>query len=286
MPLTVNFSSAGSLDQDPGDSIRYEWDFGDGSPISEEANPTHTYTQAGQYTAVLTVIDSTGKRTSTSTIITAGNNAPTITIKTPIEGGTFNFGDKIPYAVEVTDDEDKVIDCQDVEVEFILGHDEHGHGEEEKLGCSGFLNTLEEDVSHGGNVFGVISASYTDRGNGAAPGISVTKQVKIRQRKQEIEHSLQTQWSAHPHERRGRRTPHGQPRHQLGQQPRVAAAERSVQPARTSTASRSATRIRRRAAARVCPAPRWATSMLRTGSQNGPIVGDVPADGHRQPVRG
>ena len=62
VPLTVNFSSAGSLDQDPGDSIRYEWDFGDGSPISEEANPTHTYTQAGQYTAVLSVIDSTGKK--------------------------------------------------------------------------------------------------------------------------------------------------------------------------------------------------------------------------------
>ena len=45
-PLTVNFSSAGSLDEDPGESIRYEWDFGDGSPISTEPNPTHTYTQA------------------------------------------------------------------------------------------------------------------------------------------------------------------------------------------------------------------------------------------------
>jgi PKD repeat protein/glucose/arabinose dehydrogenase len=192
VPLTVNFSSAGSLDQDPGDSIRYEWDFGDGSPISEEANPTHTYTAAGSYTAVLSVIDSTGKRTSTSTIITAGNNAPTITITTPIEGGTFQFGDKIPYVVEVTDAEDKVIDCQDVEVEFILGHDEHGHGEEEKLGCNGFLQTLSEDVSHGGNVFGVVSAVYTDRGNGAAPGITVTKQVKIRQRQQQVEHATFT----------------------------------------------------------------------------------------------
>ncbi len=53
-PLTVNFSSAGSLDDDPGDSIRFEWDFGDGSAISTEANPSHTYTQAGRYTAVLT----------------------------------------------------------------------------------------------------------------------------------------------------------------------------------------------------------------------------------------
>ena len=59
-PLTVNFSSAGSLDEDPGDSIRYEWDFGDGSPISTEPNPTHVYTQRGRFTAVLTVIDSSG----------------------------------------------------------------------------------------------------------------------------------------------------------------------------------------------------------------------------------
>ena len=76
VPLTVKFSSAGSLDEDPGESIRYEWDFGDGSPISEEANPTHTYTKPGRFTATLTVIDSSGKRTSTSTPITVGNTAP------------------------------------------------------------------------------------------------------------------------------------------------------------------------------------------------------------------
>ena len=70
-PLTVNFSSAGSLDEDPGDSIRYEWDFGDGSPISTEPNPTHVYTQRGRFTAVLTVFDSSGEKTSTSTVITA-----------------------------------------------------------------------------------------------------------------------------------------------------------------------------------------------------------------------
>jgi len=192
VPLTVNFKGEKSSDQDPGDSIRYEWNFGDGSPISEEVNPTHTFAQPGSYTVVLSVIDSTGKRTSTSTIITAGNNAPTITIDVPTDGGTFEFGDKIPYSVRVTDPEDGVIDCQDVEVEFILGHDGHGHGEEEKLGCNGFLQTLGEDVYHGGNVFGVVSATYTDKGNGAVPGITVNSQVKIRQRRQEVEHATFT----------------------------------------------------------------------------------------------
>ena len=44
LPLTVKFSSAGSRDADPGDSIRFEWDFGDGTPHSTDPNPTHTYT--------------------------------------------------------------------------------------------------------------------------------------------------------------------------------------------------------------------------------------------------
>ena len=63
VPLTVNFSSAGSNDADPGDSIRFEWDFdGNGTVDSVEPNPTHTYTTRGQYTAKLTVFDSSGKR--------------------------------------------------------------------------------------------------------------------------------------------------------------------------------------------------------------------------------
>ena len=49
---------------------------------------------------------------------------------------------------------------------FVLGHDTHGHAEEDSHGCSGVLHTDPTDVSHGGNVFGVVSATYTDRGGG------------------------------------------------------------------------------------------------------------------------
>ncbi len=41
-PLEVQFSSAGSEDPE-GLPLRFEWNFGDGSPPSHEANPTHTY---------------------------------------------------------------------------------------------------------------------------------------------------------------------------------------------------------------------------------------------------
>jgi PKD repeat protein len=187
-PLTVNFSSEQSFDPDPGDSIRFEWDFGDGSPVSTEPNPTHTYTQRGRYTAVLRVFDSSGEQAVTSTIITVGNTSPTVTVDIPVEGGVFAFGDSIPYSVRVTDPEDGVVDCADVQVTFVLGHDTHGHAEETKPGCSGSLQTLADDVAHGGNVFGVISASYTDKGGpGGVPSLTTTSQNQIRQKRQEVE---------------------------------------------------------------------------------------------------
>jgi PKD repeat protein/glucose/arabinose dehydrogenase len=190
-PLTVNFSSEGSLDPDPGDSIRFEWDFGDGTPVSTESNPTHTYTQAGRYTARLTVFDSTGRQTSASTVITAGNTSPSIAISVPPEGGTFAFGDKIPFAVTVTDPEDGVIACSDVQVTFVLAHDNHGHAEESKAGCSGFLQTIVDDVSHGGNVWGTINVRYTDKGGpGGVPSLTTIAETNVRQRRQQVEHAL------------------------------------------------------------------------------------------------
>jgi PKD repeat protein len=193
-PLTVNFSSAGSLDEDPGESIRFEWDFGDGSPISTEPNPSHTYTKTGRFQAVLSVIDSSGQKTSTSTQITVGNTSPTVTVTGPVDGGLFSFGDKIQYTVTVTDPEDPSINCSDIVTTFVLGHDTHGHAEGSSTGCTGFLQTLAEDVSHGGNVFGVVSATYTDKGgqgaNSAAPPLTTTTQVQVRQKRQEVEFAV------------------------------------------------------------------------------------------------
>jgi PKD repeat protein len=189
LPLTVNFSSAGSSDADPGDSIRFEWDFdGNGTVDSVEPNPSFTYTTAGRYTAKLTVIDSSGKTGGANTIITAGNTAPTVTVNVPVDGGTFAFGENIPFTVTVTDPQDGAINCSRVQVTFILGHDTHGHAEASTTGCSGVLPTLADDVSHGGNVFGVISASYTDLGGPLE--LTTVAQNQIRQKRQEVEFVL------------------------------------------------------------------------------------------------
>ncbi|WP_306013872.1 MULTISPECIES: PKD domain-containing protein [unclassified Allomuricauda] len=67
-PLTVNFTGSNSLD-DVGISS-YQWDFGDGSAFSSEADPTHTYTNAGNYSAVLTVTDGDGQQDTDTVTIT------------------------------------------------------------------------------------------------------------------------------------------------------------------------------------------------------------------------
>jgi hypothetical protein len=51
-PLAVGFSAEAECS---GGEPRYDWDFGDGSPHSSEANPSHTYAQAGEFTATVTV---------------------------------------------------------------------------------------------------------------------------------------------------------------------------------------------------------------------------------------
>ena len=68
-PLAVNFSSAGSTDPD-GSLASYSWNFGDGTS-STAANPSHTYTSAGTFTAVLTVTDNRGATAKAQVAITA-----------------------------------------------------------------------------------------------------------------------------------------------------------------------------------------------------------------------
>ena len=62
-PLAVQFSSAGSFDPEGG-ALLYFWNFGDGSPINNEANPLHVYNGTQLRTATLTVRDVSGAEDS------------------------------------------------------------------------------------------------------------------------------------------------------------------------------------------------------------------------------
>ncbi|MDQ2715722.1 MAG: PQQ-dependent sugar dehydrogenase, partial [Chloroflexota bacterium] len=99
--LTVQFSSAGSSEP-YGLPLSYSWNFGDGSPASTDANPSHTYTTNGTYTATLTV--SHGTQTATaSTKVVVGNTPPTASITSPAVNATYNGGDSISFSGTATD---------------------------------------------------------------------------------------------------------------------------------------------------------------------------------------
>ena len=207
VPLEVTFSSEGS-GHPSGLPITYHWAFGDGSE-SSDPNPTHTYTEPGQYAARLTVTADDGTTASSAVQITAGNTAPEVTLTTPVDGGAFDFGDRIPYSVEVTDAEDGStadgsIACADVSLQVLLGHAGHSHPVEVLQGCEGVIET-SADAGHpaGEDLFLVAEASYADAG-GAAVGSLTGRDLNVIQPKlKEVEHydtqsGIQTETTSDP----------------------------------------------------------------------------------------
>ncbi|PRY25687.1 PKD domain-containing protein [Pseudosporangium ferrugineum] len=162
-PLTVTFSSAGTVDPD-GDSLRYAWDFdADGVVDSRQPNAVHTFTANGNYRPTLKVTDPTGRWASAEVILPVGTLAPRVSLVTPTEGQPFEFGDTVDFRVTVTDDQP--VDCSRVTVTYVLGHDQHGHPLSTASGCSGSITTFV-DGGHAGadNLTAVFVAEYTDSG--------------------------------------------------------------------------------------------------------------------------
>ncbi|MFI5490184.1 PQQ-dependent sugar dehydrogenase [Micromonospora echinaurantiaca] len=160
-PLTVTFSSAGTVDPD-GDRLRYAWDFdADGSVDSTEPNPSWTYQSNGSYQPTLKVTDRTGRSAAATLPLLIGPRAPIVEFVSPVAGQPFEFGQTVAFQVKVTDD--RPVDCSRVRVTYILGHDEHGHPLSSAAGCTGSIATFV-DGGHGGapNLSAVFVAEYTD----------------------------------------------------------------------------------------------------------------------------
>jgi glucose/arabinose dehydrogenase len=123
-PLTVTFSSAGSSDPDPGDTLSYAWDLdGDGAfDDASTAGATWTYTTNGTTTATLRVTDSHGASDTDSVTITVGNTAPTATITTPAAGTTWKVGDTITFSGSATDPQQGTLPASSLSWSLIQQH--------------------------------------------------------------------------------------------------------------------------------------------------------------------
>ena len=93
--LTVSFM------ENTTDGVAFTWDFGDGSAISNEANPTHTYEQPGSYVVTLTTVGVGGceASVSTTTVNISGNSFadftsnPNVDQRLPLPHASVSFTD-------------------------------------------------------------------------------------------------------------------------------------------------------------------------------------------------
>ncbi len=121
--LTVNFSSAGSNDPDAGNTITFDWDFGDLSPHSTAANPSHLYTAIGTYFATLRVTDNLGAISNLVTIrIDVGNTPPVPVISVPTAGATFRVGQSVTLTGSATDPQDGALPAGSLSWTALLHH--------------------------------------------------------------------------------------------------------------------------------------------------------------------
>ncbi len=177
-PLTVQFSSAGTKD-DNGDRLVYAWDFdSNGTVDSRIANPTHTYTAKGVYEATLRVTDQTGRSASWQVRVVVGNQAPQVSLSVVSTTPPFNFGDTVNFTVTITDDQP--VDCARVSVAYILGHEQHGHPQTSTAGCTGQIS-VPIDSAHVGaaNVSAVFVATYSDNPGGGEPPQQGSAEVRL-----------------------------------------------------------------------------------------------------------
>ena len=86
--IPISFTAVGT-DAD-GDTLTYSWNFGDGTPVSTEQNPVHTFLTVNTFNVVVTVNDGRGGTASATplSVQVQANRAPTITTATatPAEG--------------------------------------------------------------------------------------------------------------------------------------------------------------------------------------------------------
>lgn len=109
VPLKVKFSSQGSYDSDPKDTLSFEWRITNPFTInSKKANPEFTFTKPGVYQVVLVVTDKQGKSASSELQIKVGNDPPKIWFDALGNGNkSFYFeGQPFPYRTTVVDFED------------------------------------------------------------------------------------------------------------------------------------------------------------------------------------
>jgi glucose/arabinose dehydrogenase len=174
LPLTVNFSAAGTFDPD-GDPLTFQWQFGDGTSANGR-QATHTYRAAQNFNARLIVTDSRGARVTSPILrIFAGDRAPIPQITTPAAGTTVRPGQTIRFSGRASDPDEGNLPPANLTWTVILHHNDHTHPFLGPLvGVSSGQFTVPTNDHTDGNVFYRIRLKATD-----SRGLAIFKSLDI-----------------------------------------------------------------------------------------------------------
>ncbi len=176
-PLTVQFDGSGSTDPQ-GFPLAYRWDFGDGSTISTQASPSHTFiAPAGvptAYTITLTVTDNSNATAQATRIVSVNNTPPSVTITSPTNGMRYPLTSETTYQLSalVSDHEQgpAQLTC---EWQTILHHNNHVHTDPVDTNCT--TTTVISPLGCDGETYYYsITLRVTD-----AAGLATTQEVRL-----------------------------------------------------------------------------------------------------------
>ena len=158
---------------------------------STEPAPSHTYTSVGTYTARLTVTDA-DDRTAVSNLDHRGrqHRPRGRAACSRRSGGFFEFGDtdRATRSSSPTRRTGRASTATGSSSSPRSGHDEHAHGYEQYRGCSGTLPLPGDEGHTGANIFGTITATYTDDGAAGAAPLDGQDTVVLRTKRTEAEY--------------------------------------------------------------------------------------------------
>jgi hypothetical protein len=173
---TFTFDASASSDPDPGDTLSFQWDFGDGTGKSG-AVVTHKYSSHGDFSATITVTDSHGLADALVVPVTTRNDPPTLTLTTN-KSNPYSVGDPVTVTATARDQNSTPIPGTQIRWAPVLHHCPFGvasgqchiHPQDNPTGTS--YHTTVPD--HGDDSYLEFVATATD-----SNGYWVTKSLNL-----------------------------------------------------------------------------------------------------------
>ena len=117
--------------------------------------------------------DAAGRRSFPDVVeIAIGNEPPTVTIESPVEGATVVPGSLVTVRGHADDREDGQASCNRLNWQVFLGHNAHSHPQLFFQGCeTQFVARIPADHGSAADLFLVVELTYEDNGgaNGTRP---------------------------------------------------------------------------------------------------------------------